>query len=94
MSCQVVPVEGDLVRVRRESIQRNNESLLFRRGKTWNVDDVTGGCITLFRESRFDHKRHRRGHFFNYRLKRMHGNGGREASPSVEGVRSKENIEW
>jgi hypothetical protein len=42
-----------------------------------NVDDTTGGCITLFRDSRFEHKWHQRGHFFNYRLKRMHGNEGR-----------------
>jgi hypothetical protein len=74
MSRQVIPVEEDLVKTQRESIRRKNESLLFRRGKTWNVDDVTGGCITIFRESWFDHKWHRRGHFFNYRLKRMHGN--------------------
>ena len=85
MSHQVVPIEGGLVRTWKESIQRKNESLLFRRGETWNVDDMTGRCITLLRESWFDKRFHWCGHFFNYRLKRMHSNGGKRHFTLDEG---------
>jgi hypothetical protein len=77
MPHQVVPIEGNLVRTWRESIRGKNKSLLFRRERIWNVDDMTERCITLFRESRVDQRLHWCGHFFNYRLKRMRGNGGK-----------------
>ena len=74
MSHQVVPIKRNLVRTWREIIQRKNKSLLFRTGKTWHVDDVAERCVILFRESKVDQRLHWCGHFFNYRLKRMHSN--------------------
>ena len=54
MPHQVVPIEGNFVRTWRESIRGKNKSLLFRRGRVWNVDDMVERCVILFRESRVD----------------------------------------
>jgi hypothetical protein len=46
---------------------------------------MTERCIILFRESRVDQRLHWCGHFFNYRLKRMHINGGKIRLPLDKG---------
>ena len=77
MTHYIVLIEGNLIRTWRESIRVKNKSLLFRRGRVWNVDDKAESYVILFRESRVEQRLHWCGHFFNYRLKRMRSSGGK-----------------
>jgi hypothetical protein len=94
MPHHVVLIKGDFLRTWRESIWGKNKSLSFRRGRIWNVDDMTKRCVTLFRKSRIDQRLHWCGHLFNYRSKRMYSNKDKRRFTLDKGGKVERGLRW